>query len=119
MFLCPSTGLGAQSHTKTFTKGLWLSEGEINGEGREGTRETPELEILLCGYGKQDGGCSHSPTHQPQNSGGGDTGRALGRGLMLPWKEGRKLRSGVPTYPLEATKGEIIMQSGPRHNPVL
>jgi hypothetical protein len=45
--LCPSAGLGAQIHTKTFTKGLWLSEWEINGEGREGTRETPELEMPL------------------------------------------------------------------------
>lgn len=111
MSLCPSTGLGAQSHTKTFTKGLWLSEGEINGEGREGTRETPELEMLLCGYGKQGGGCSHSPKHQLQNSVGG--------GLMLPLEEWRKLGSGVPTHPLEATEGEIIVQSSHRHNPAL
>lgn len=77
--------LGSQIHTKTFTKGLWLSEGEINGEGREGTRETPELEMPLCGYGKQDGGCSHSPVVSYRAQGEGQQGRALGVGFMLPW----------------------------------
>ena len=33
----------AQSHTKSFTKGLWLPEGEINEERRRG--ETLELEM--------------------------------------------------------------------------
>lgn len=56
-------------------------------------------------------------SHRTQ--GEGIQGGLWERGLMLPWKEGRKPRSGVPTHPLEATKGEIIMQSGPRHNPVL
>lgn len=50
--------LGSSDPHKDLYKGL--SEEEINGEGREGTRETPELEMPLREYGKQDGGCSHS-----------------------------------------------------------
>lgn len=31
---------------------------------------------------------------------------------MLPWEEGRKLGSGVPTHPLEATKERSLCKVG-------
>lgn len=44
--------------------------------------------------------------------GGGGPGRTLGGRLMLPWEEGRKLGSGVPTHPLEATKERSLCKVG-------
>lgn len=41
--MSPCLALGAQIHTKSFTKGLWLTEGEIN--GWRGRGEPPELEM--------------------------------------------------------------------------
>lgn len=75
MSLCPPCpALEAQIHIKSFTKGLWLPEGEkIGGSRREG--ETPELEMPISGSGKQNEGCSHSHK-RPQKS-------LLGRGHWL------------------------------------
>lgn len=52
--LCPA--LGAQTHTKSFTEGFWLPEGEVNGGSREGGEGRPQSRnAQLVGLGSKMG----------------------------------------------------------------
>lgn len=96
----------AQIHTKSFTKGLWLPEGEINEERRRG--ETPELEMPGQWVWEARWGLFSQPRRPLGSTGAGE----LGWGLMCP--EGEEKNAARGRFLEEAARNASLLEASKR-----